>query len=273
MVHAYGPCWVKPQVNEGQLVSGGGRPSWLRMMVTACSTGLLASFRRRSSARSRASDGDEAAATVMLARASLTQYKNWAIRLVAGGNGMPSSRRSNSRSVAAISRRSRWAAARRMRSCLCSRPNSASSRRFPATAIARYLVASALRYAPTVRPDVAECGGAPVVWAGAPVVWAGAPVVWAGVPVVWAGAPPHPAANAATTAARAAIAAQRGRPGLAMTAWYCRPAARRASCLALRRHVGFHRLPGAVHLRRLVPGQLAAVDGYHYAGDERGLVR
>src|SRR5262249_57876493 len=128
---------------------------------------------------------------------------------------------------------------------LCGRPNSASGRRFPATAIARYLVASALRCAPTVRPDVAE--------------WGGAPVVWAGVPVVWAGAPPHPAASTATTAARAAIAAQLGRPGLAMTAWYCRPAARRASCLALRRHVGFHRLPGAVHLRRLFPRPLAPV--------------
>src|SRR5262249_27953405 len=135
----------------------------------------------------------------------------------------------------------------------------ASSRRFPATAIARYLVASALRCAPTIRPDVAECGGAPGVWAGGPGGWAGAP--------------PHPAADAATTAARAAISAQPGRPGLALTARYCRPAARRASCLALRRHVGFHRLPGAVHLWRLVPGQLAAVDGYHGAGDERGLVR
>src|SRR5262249_26558834 len=104
MVHAYGPCWVKPQVNEGQLVSGGGRPSWLRMMATACSTGLLASFRRRSSARSRASDGDEAAATVMLARASLTQYKNWAIRLVAGGNGGPSTPRRRSPPAAAVHR-------------------------------------------------------------------------------------------------------------------------------------------------------------------------
>src|SRR6516225_8638051 len=136
----------------GQLVSGGGSPSWLRRMVTACSTGLLACVRRRSSARSRASDGDDAAATVIFARAWLTQYRNRAIRSFAAGNEMPSSLRSNNRSVAAISRRSRRAATRRMRSSLRSRSNSISSRLFPARATARYLAASAVRCAPTASP-------------------------------------------------------------------------------------------------------------------------
>src|SRR5262249_43279235 len=226
-------------------------------MVTACSTGLLASVRRRSSAWSRGSDGDDAAATVMFALASLTQYRNRANRSLAGGNGMPSSRRSNNCSVAAISRRSRWAAARRLRSSLCSRSNATSSRLFPACAIARYLAASALRCAPTASPAAADAVGCPGD---------------AGL----AGTPLHPAASTPTTAAMvAAMAAQRRGPGLAMTASYCRPAGR-TPCLVLRRHIigaGVHRLARAVHLRRLVPGQLPAVDGDHGAGNERRLVR
>src|SRR6516225_5693632 len=258
MVHV-GRRWG-PRVNSGQLVSGGGSPSWLRRMVTACSTGLLACVRRRSSACSRASDGDDAAATVSFARAWLTQYRNRAIRSFAAGNEMPSSLRSNNRSVAAISRRSRWAAARRMRSSLRSRSNSISSRLFPACATARYLAASAVRCPPTASPATAECDAA-------------------GVPgeAGLAGPALHPAASTAAEAATvAAVATRRGRPAMAMKASYGRPPARRPSCLGLRGHLarsGVHRLAGTIHLRRLVPGQLPAVDGDHGAGDERGLVR
>src|SRR6516225_9474196 len=205
MVHV-GRRWG-PRVNSGQLVSGGGSPSWLRRMVTACSTGLLACVRRRSSACSRASDGDDAAATVSFARAWLTQYRNRAIRSFAAGNEMPSSLRSNNRSVAAISRRSRWAAARRMRSSLRSRSNSVSSRLFPACATARYLAASAVCCAPTASPATAERDAA-------------------GLPrdAGLAGPALHPAASTAAVAAMAAaVAARRGRPDMAMTASYGRP--------------------------------------------------
>src|SRR5215471_17245872 len=200
MVYMYRPggpvlAWRAGQrVSTDQLVSGGGSASWLCRMVPACSTGLLASVRRCLSARSSASVGDDAAATVIFARAWLTQYRNRAIRSLAAGNEMPSSLRSNNRSVAAISRRSRWAAARRMRSCLRSRSNSISSRLFPACATARYLAASAARCAPTASPATAECDAA-------------------GLPrdAGLAGAALHPAASTAAVAAMdAAVAARRG---------------------------------------------------------------
>ena len=75
-----------------QLVSGGGRPSWLRMTMTASSTGPLAAVSCRSNACSRDSDTEAAAAAVSSDRAWLLMTSNRAIVSVPAGKAMRASR-------------------------------------------------------------------------------------------------------------------------------------------------------------------------------------
>ena len=101
-----------------------------------------------------------AAAAVSLARAWLIRYRSRATRSVSGGKTIRSRRLSNSRSVAAASLRSAFARTRSLRSRFSSGSKSASSRRFPAFAITRYLAASARRAAPVASPPFATVRGA-----------------------------------------------------------------------------------------------------------------